>query len=116
MPRQTPTLNVDAKEDIVVIEREIGAGKDTEGARLQVHQIAPQKAEVSRKSRDDIRRSQNPEEKTRDIIMYMATDILAEVMAEAEAKVGGVAVAAKKTKASTIIDRLGRDNMRGNKS
>ena len=110
MPRQTPTLNVDAKEDIVVIEREIGAGKDTEGAHLKVHQVHL-KAEVSRKSRDDIRRSQNPEEKTRDIIMYMATDILAEVMAEAE----DVAVAVIKRKISTIKGGLyKRDNLRGN--
>ena len=75
----------------------------------QAHQVHL-KAEVSRKSQGD-ERGQNPEERTRDIIMYMATDILAEVMAEAE----DVAVAVIKRKISTIkgdLDR--RDNLRGN--
>ena len=110
MPRQTLTPNVDAKEGIVEIVKEIGAGKSIEGGHLQAHQVHL-KAEVSRKSQGDERRSQNPEGRTRDIIMYMETDILAEVMAEAE----DVAVAVIKRKISTIKgDLYRRDNLRGN--
>ena len=120
MPRQTLTPNVDAKEDIVEIAKETGAGKSTEGGHLVQAHLVHLKAEVRVVSRNqDERRSpkshdergQNPEERTRDIIMYMATDILAEVMAEAE----DVAVAVIKRKISTIKGGLyRRGNLRGN--
>ena len=111
MHRLTLTPNVDAKEGIVEIAKEIGAGKSIEGGHLVQALLVHLKAEVSRKSQGDERRSQNPEGRTRDIIMYMETDILAEVMAEAE----DVAVAVIKRKISTIKgDLYRRDNLRGN--